>query len=358
MSGEEEPFLKRWSRRKHAAQSGVAEDTAASAAVPDAPPAAAGVATVASVAVSEPQALPRQALPREDPAQPGEAAANADPLAKDAAENARSAFADVDFEALDFSSDYTRFMQPGVPDDIRNKALRKLWVSDPVLANMDGLHDYFGDYTDKAVASAPVTSLYRVGRGFLSDKEVAEWEQLGKPEATEALLAGFRVRAGLPVDGPALMAVHTAAILGQGREVYSQAETESWAAKLAPEGYARAMAGGEAFEVAIEDISRRLVAFASTKADRIAALFVHPEFVRKGIGGKLLARAERKLVASGYACVCLEASLPGLPFYLAHGYRAIGEREKPSRGGLMLRVTDMEKPLGGEATGPVEGSFL
>jgi hypothetical protein len=95
-------------------------------------------------------------------------------------------FADVDFDALDINSDYTRFMQPGVPDAIRQKALRRLWVSDPVLAMPDALNDYMGDYTDAAV-SVPASLLrtaYKVGRGFLDDSEVAAWEDLGRPAPT------------------------------------------------------------------------------------------------------------------------------------------------------------------------------
>lgn len=98
----------------------------------------------------------------------------------------REDFADVDFEALDFNSDYGRFMQAGVPDDVRNEALRKLWVSDPVLANLDGLDDYCDDYTDAAVVpKGLLKTAYKFGRGFLSDKEVAEWEALGRPEVPD-----------------------------------------------------------------------------------------------------------------------------------------------------------------------------
>ena len=94
-------------------------------------------------------------------------------------------FANVDFDALDISSDYTRFMQPGVPDAIRQKALRKLWASDPVLAMPDLLNDYMGDYTDAALAVSPdlLRTAYRVGRGFLDDSEVAAREELGRPAA-------------------------------------------------------------------------------------------------------------------------------------------------------------------------------
>lgn len=90
-------------------------------------------------------------------------------------------FSDFDFEKLDYESDYTQFMDKNVSSDARHKALRKLWVSNPVLANMDGLDDYCEDYTDAAVClpKGMMKTAYRYGRGFLNDEEVAEWEALG-----------------------------------------------------------------------------------------------------------------------------------------------------------------------------------
>jgi hypothetical protein len=51
-----------------------------------------------------------------------------------------------DVDSLDADSDYTPFLRDGVPDDIRNMALRKLWRSDAVFANLDGLNDYDEDF--------------------------------------------------------------------------------------------------------------------------------------------------------------------------------------------------------------------
>ena len=101
-------------------------------------------------------------------------------------------FEDVDFAALDHTSDYTRFMQPGVPDAVRQQALRRLWATDPVLALPDELNDYMGDYTDAAVAvpSRLMKTAYKVGRGFLDDDEVAAWEALGRPAAAPTATAG------------------------------------------------------------------------------------------------------------------------------------------------------------------------
>ncbi|MGD9669628.1 MAG: DUF3306 domain-containing protein [Hyphomicrobiaceae bacterium] len=100
-------------------------------------------------------------------------------------------FSDFDFEQLNFNSDYTQFMKDDVPEEARKKALRQLWNSNPVLANMDGLDDYCEDYTDAAmVPVGGIRTAYKIGKGFLSDAEVAEWEALGQPDRTETAVAG------------------------------------------------------------------------------------------------------------------------------------------------------------------------
>ncbi len=160
---DEEPFLKRWSRRKIEAKDG-----------PDA-------ADPKPAVDADVRALDDRSSPQESPpAQPG-----AEPQGK--RELTEADFADVDFEALDYNSDYARFTAPGVPEAIRNKALQKLWASDAVFTTPDPFQDYLGDYTDAAVAvpAGTLKTAYRIGKGFLTDEEVAEWEKLGHPAETE-----------------------------------------------------------------------------------------------------------------------------------------------------------------------------
>ncbi|HEY0832529.1 MAG TPA: DUF3306 domain-containing protein, partial [Azospirillum sp.] len=77
-------------------------------------------------------------------------------------------------DSLTLDSDFTPFLRAGVPEDLHRQALRKLWTSDPVFANDDGLKDYAGDYSAMFNLSEPVKTLYRVGRGFLDAAEEAE----------------------------------------------------------------------------------------------------------------------------------------------------------------------------------------
>ncbi len=158
--GSGEAFLERWSRRKAAARTTVPvpDDDA-----PSGEPAASDVAPRPAAATSE------RGQHHPDVTEAG--------------------FADVDFDALNYGSDYARFMQAGVPEAIRKKALQKLWLSDPIFTQVDPFQDYAGDYTDAAVAAKGVlATAYKVGRGFLTEQEAAEWDKLGKPVSEHAAI--------------------------------------------------------------------------------------------------------------------------------------------------------------------------
>jgi hypothetical protein len=165
--GADEGFLRRWSRRKTEARS-------------------------AATATSE---------------DPSDAAERAPASPERAAEPEQAALAPVDpkdlpdIESLDASSDYTVFMRPGVPLELRNQALRKLWRSDPLLANLDGLLEYGEDYTIPSWPKGTVSTAYRIGRGF-----VTEIEKLGaagdQPAIPQQPVTGRLPETGKAVAAP------------------------------------------------------------------------------------------------------------------------------------------------------------
>ena len=92
----------------------------------------------------------------------------------------------VDIETLEYESDFGIFLKRGVPDLLRKQALRKLWTSSPVLANLDGLNDYEADFGDPKLNT--FTSIWQVGRGFmgLEDEEGKKPSKLPEPEGNIA----------------------------------------------------------------------------------------------------------------------------------------------------------------------------
>ncbi|WP_428925657.1 DUF3306 domain-containing protein [Marinibacterium sp. SX1] len=59
-----------------------------------------------------------------------------------------------------------RFLAADLPQRLKSRALRRLWRTNPVLANLDGLVDYDDDYTDAAMVPDVMRTAYEVGRGI------------------------------------------------------------------------------------------------------------------------------------------------------------------------------------------------
>ena len=90
-----------------------------------------------------------------------------------------------DIDSLGPGSDFSVFMQAGVPPSLKTRALRRLWQVKPELANLDGLIDYGEDLTGSFKAVDHLKTAYEVGRGFLkrADEALARREEDGTGEA-------------------------------------------------------------------------------------------------------------------------------------------------------------------------------
>lgn len=150
-TNDDDTFLERWSRRKHAARRGEAlpepapEPLPAAAAAPAPPPAA--------------PVVPADAAPAELP-----------PV-----------------ETLKgLESEYREFLRPGVDPAARSAALRKLF-GDPHFNQMDGLDVYIDDYTKADPIPAAMLRLLNQARGlglFDEEKEAERSAGTAEPAAT------------------------------------------------------------------------------------------------------------------------------------------------------------------------------
>ena len=82
-----------------------------------------------------------------------------------------------DPDEMKAGDDFSVFMDGAVPTRLRNRALRKLWLSNTTLANLDELVDYGEDFTDAATVVENLQTAYKVGRGFLTDDPPEEEAQ-------------------------------------------------------------------------------------------------------------------------------------------------------------------------------------
>ena len=135
-----------------------------------------------------------------------------------------------DPETLTLGDTVEKFMDGRVPERLRARALRAFWKTNPVLANLDGLDEYWDDYTDAAMIIENMETLYQVGKGYASqaldaleslandesqtekamnlvsvDQRISDRQQLEEPSADEPqMIAG---EAGLDEDSASTDAV-------------------------------------------------------------------------------------------------------------------------------------------------------
>jgi GNAT superfamily N-acetyltransferase len=83
-------------------------------------------------------------------------------------------------------------------------------------------------------------------------------------------------------------------------------------------------------------------------AAKIRAFFVHPRWVRRGIGSMILEACEKAAAVAGFTRFEMGATLTGVPLYRARGYVALENIEAPLANGESLAVVRMEKRIDSE----------
>lgn len=150
-----------------------------------------------------------------------------------------------------------------------------------------------------------------LGRGYYTDAE------------TEAAITHiFGVDSALVADGSYLVAEIDRVLAGCG----------GWSGR-------RTLFGGDRFARREDDRLDPAV-----DAARIRAFFVAPRFARRGVGVALLDACEAAAVAAGFTRTELMATLPGVPFYAARGYRG-ADGVTHDCGGTPVRFMPMQRVL-------------
>ena len=160
---EQEGFLTRWSRRKDASRKGET--------LPEPTDDADGEALEAADTLQDAPPAADPATGDEEASPPAETEPDLPPL-----------------ESLGADSDYSAFMAEGVPQDLRQKALKKLFHS-PKFNVRDGLDDYDWDFSNPEPLGNIVTAemRYRIERELERLAGLDEDEE--KPEDAPAVAA-------------------------------------------------------------------------------------------------------------------------------------------------------------------------
>ena len=83
-----------------------------------------------------------------------------------------------------------------------------------------------------------------------------------------------------------------------------------------------------------------------TDAARIRAIFVHPEWARRGLGSLMLAHCEAEAQRAGFQRFEMGSTLTGVPLYRLRGYAELERVDVPLPNGEVLPVIRMQKIAG------------
>ena len=83
----------------------------------------------------------------------------------------------------------------------------------------------------------------------------------------------------------------------------------------------------------------------ATEAAKIRAIFVHPEWARRGLGSLVLEHCECEAERAGFRWLEMGSTLTGVPLYTLRGYVPVKEVRVPLPNGEALPIVHMVKAL-------------
>jgi len=83
----------------------------------------------------------------------------------------------------------------------------------------------------------------------------------------------------------------------------------------------------------------------ASDAAKIRAIFVHPDFARRGLGTLILAHCENASRKAGFQRFEMGSTITGVPLYTLRGYKKLDQVDVPLPNGEVLPVIRMTKSL-------------
>lgn len=145
-------------------------------------------------------------------------------------------------------------------------------------------------------------------------------------------------------DRGTLWQIRTRAIRETCRSHYNERDLERWYTAEMPDEFGVAT---ESRKYLVVEAEGTVAGFGMLDLERgeVAAVFVRPDFLRRGIGSKLLYGLESSARRRGLGKVTLSSTLNAVDFYLAAGFQALGTGTFRHPDGFELDCVLMEKVL-------------
>lgn len=165
---------------------------------------------------------------------------------------------------------------------------------------------------------------------------------------------GIALRAARLADAEAIATIHARAIRVSAASYYSEDELDAWVGRMTAATCAEAMRSRSMLVAVTREVPPRVVGFAQLHPEEavVEAIYVDPEFERRGIGRALAQALESVARTFELPWLVADASLNAVPFYRALGFRQVAlDRHQPAPG-VHLACVVMEKKLAPAAPAP------
>lgn len=154
----------------------------------------------------------------------------------------------------------------------------------------------------------------------------------------------IRIRDAVVADALSIREVHQRSVRELCSRDYRPEEIEAWVGPRVAADSGMVMEGSGEYKVVAESGSE-IVGFGSVLGQEIVAVYVHPGWGGRGIGGLILGELERHAEKQGARRLHLDSSVTARTFYEGHGYEALEEVFHELATRVAIRAIRMEKSL-------------
>lgn len=142
-------------------------------------------------------------------------------------------------------------------------------------------------------------------------------------------------------DAPEVARLHRSTIRNVNSKDYTRKQIEVWSGRTSAKRF-RDINHRTAMFVAVED--RKIIGFADYKDNELLGLYIHKNYIRKGVGRKLILYLEYYAHRSGIKSLRCEATITAREFYRRMGYKTLRKTTHNIKG-QKLPVYVMRKSL-------------
>ncbi len=161
----------------------------------------------------------------------------------------------------------------------------------------------------------------------------------------------FLIRRATEADAVEICNVHTKSI----REVccfdYDRAVIDEWAGFRTPDQYLETMRK-ERRVIWVAEFEGAVVGFSALAQNHVIAVYIHPQYLRLGLGRKLYNALEQDALVWGFTELTVHSSYTALEFYRCLGFVDIEETHLALPSGQPLVCVLMKKQLHSSPVSP------